>query len=264
MKSRILVDSCVLLAASVFVSSKDIDEEEPLKHHFYEECKDLFTFMQKNMAKRIGIITATIENEAFGVLDKVIEGELRRRGFSRSENFEVFSRVFNICDIKMRQLIGMLQREPVDAVDVAIKFTMVRKLYDEMEKKAASLPKVAEAKKQAVPKGLKGALNWGKLYVNQDRFIHSQILNLLKNPVDSDDLMILAEAIHLKMIYISTEGKGGNLFIASKDRHFVPVRKKRSIYEGREITDEIYNRFGIICEHPQKVKEQFIAEKSAR
>lgn len=90
--------------------------------------------MQKNMAKRIGIITATIENEAFGVLDKVIEGELRRRGFSRSENFEVFSCVFNICDIKMRQLIGMLQREPVDAVDVAIKFTMVRKLYDEMEK----------------------------------------------------------------------------------------------------------------------------------
>lgn len=101
MKSRILIDSCVLLSASVFVSSKDIDEETPLKHKFYEECRELFTYIQKNLAKRIGIITSTVENEAVGVLDKVIEGELKHRGFSRSNDFEIFSRVFNICDIKM-------------------------------------------------------------------------------------------------------------------------------------------------------------------
>ncbi|MEM3377655.1 MAG: hypothetical protein QW674_01755 [Candidatus Bathyarchaeia archaeon] len=160
------------MAASVFVSSKDIDEEEPLKHHFYEECKDLFTFMQKNMAKRIGIITATIENEAFGVLDKVIEGELRRRGFSRSENFEVFSRVFNICDIKMRQLIGMLQREPVDAFDVAIKFTMVRKLYDEMEKRQLLCPKLLKQKNKLYPKALKVRLTGGSfMLIKTDSYI---------------------------------------------------------------------------------------------
>jgi hypothetical protein len=264
MKSRILIDSCTLLSASVFVSSKDIDEETPLQHKFYEECRELFTFIQKNLSKRIGIITSTIENEAVGVLDRVIEGELQHRGYSRTEDFEIFSRVFNICDIKMRQLTLSLQREPVDSVDVAMKLLAVRNMYDEMEKKARTLPKVADAKASSIPPKLKSALNWWMLYARQDRMVHSQILNLIYNPVDDDDVMILSEAYHLSMIYTSTEGKGGNLYIASKDKHFVPVRSKRSIYEGREITDEIQRRFGIICEHPKRVKDLFIAEKSKR
>jgi len=264
MKSRIFIDSCTLLSASVFVSNKDIDEETPLKHKFYEECKELFTFIQRNLAKRIGIITSTVENEAIGVLDRVIEGELKARGYSRSHDFEIFSRVFNICDIKMRQLIMMLQREPVDSVDVAMRIYSIRNMYEEMKKRAKSLPQVAKAKTKSVPSRLKSVLNWEALYAWQDRFTHSQILNLLYNPVDDEDLIILAEASHLKTIYNSTEGKNGNLYIASKDRHFVPVRSIRTTYEGREITDEILRRFGIICEHPKRVKDLYIAEKSVK
>jgi hypothetical protein len=264
MKSRVLIDSCTLLSASVFVSSKDIAEETPLKHQFYEECKELFAFIQKHLANRIGIIASTVEGEAIGVLDKVIEGELRHRGFSRSEDFEIFSRVFNICDIRMRQLVMMLQREPVDSLDVAMRVYGIRKMYDEMREKALSLAEVSEVKRESVPSKFRAVLNWRALYARQDKMIHSQILNLLFNPVDDEDILILAEACHLRTIYVSTEGKGGNLYIASKDRHFVPVRRKGSLYEGREVTDAIQERFGVTCEHPQKVKELLIAEKSAK
>jgi hypothetical protein len=258
MKSRILVDSCVIVSASVLVSSSDIDEQIPIKHHFYEECKELFTFVQRNLAKRLGIITYTIENEAMGVLDKVIEGELKSRGYSR-ENFEVFSAVFNICENRMRTLISLLQREPVDSVDVSQKIVLVKKMYEELKSKAKNLPKIAALKTKTVPRRFKKAIDWFELFKTQDQMEHSQILNLLRKDVEPSDITILAEAYHLYTTYIITEGKGGSLYLASKDSHFVPVRRRGWTYEGREITDEIQNRFGIICEHPRKVKELFLS-----
>ncbi|MEM2145220.1 MAG: hypothetical protein QW279_07660 [Candidatus Jordarchaeaceae archaeon] len=260
MKSRILVDSCVIVSASILVSSSDIDEKLSIKHHFYEECKELFTFIQKNLAKRIGIITYTIENEALGVLDKVIEGELKSRGYSR-ENFEVFSAVFNICENRMRGLIALLQREPVDSADVAQKILLIKKMYEEMKEKAVKLPKTAALKTQTVPPKFRRALNWFELFKTQDEMEHAQLYNLLRKDVEPSDIAILAEAYHLYTTYIATEGKGGNLYIASKDSHFVPVRRKGWTYEGREITDEIQKRFGITCEHPKKVKELFIKKQ---
>jgi hypothetical protein len=87
---------------------------------------------------------------------------------------------------------------------------------------------------------------------------NSQILNLLRKDVEFDDMRILAEAYQLQMLYYETEGKGGHLYVASKDHHFVPVRRRGWTMESRRITDEIERCFGLICEHPRKIREKFL------
>jgi hypothetical protein len=264
MKNRILVDSCVLVSASVFVSSKDVDDKAPIQHRFYEECKELFSFIEDNLARRIGIVTSTIENEAIGVLDKVIEGELKGKGYSRSENFEIFSKVFNICDIKMRNLISLLQREPTNPADVAQRIILIQKMYVEFKEKAKNLPKTADARARWVARRYQRTVDWHKIFRTQEQMTHSQTLNLLHKDVEFSDMTILAEAYHLYITYIETEGKGGNLYIASKDKHFVPVRRKGWMYEGREITDAIKERFGVICEHPRRIKDLLAMSKTMK
>lgn len=256
MKNRIFIDSSVLVSASVLVSRTDINPDLKIMHQFYEECKELFTFIQKNLVKRIGIVTSTVENESLGVLDKVIEGELRRKGYSRTEDFTVSSAVFNICESNMRNLINVLQREPINPVDVARKFILITVMYEEFTAMARNLPKVAAAKTQAVTNIAKGAVKWFNLFKTQDHLEHAQLYKLLTKDVEPSDIQILAEASHLYNNYIESEGKGGALFVASKDGHFAPIRKEHWTIEGREITDEIQKRFGIICEHPRKIKDQ--------
>ena len=253
MKNRVLVDSCVLISASVLVSSKDLEVE--LKHHFYDECIDLISYFKKNMAKRIGIITSTIEAEAIGVLERVIEGELTKKQIDRKKDFELFSRILDICDSRMRRITSYLQREPIDIVDASYRLPLVQKMYAEFKKEAEELPKVALKRKEVIPKRFQKAVDWFKLFKKQDEMEHAQILNLLRKEVEFEDMRILADAYHLRCLYLESEGKGGNLYIASKDHHFVPVRRKGWAFEGRRITDEIYKRFGVVCEHPRRVKE---------
>jgi hypothetical protein len=125
-KNRILFDSCVLISASVLVGSKDVGLE--IKHHFYDECIELVSFVQTNLAKRLGIVTTTIENEATAVLENVIVGELAQRSIEKESDFELFSRVLNICDVRMRRIISYLQREPIDQVDVGHKILLIEAL----------------------------------------------------------------------------------------------------------------------------------------
>lgn len=256
MKNRVLVDSCVLISASVLVSLKDLNLE--LKHQFYDESIELISHLQKNIAKRIGIITSTIETEAIGVLDQVIEGELTAKHIDRERDFELFSRILGICDSRMRNIISYLQREPIDVIDVSQKLPLIQQMYAEFRKKAVELPKVASQRKELIPKPFQKAVDWFNLFRKQDEMEHAQTLNLLRKDVEFEDMRILAEAYHLRYLYLGSEGKGGKLYIASKDHHFVPVRRKGWVIEGSEITDEIFKRFDVVCEHPRRVKEFLI------
>lgn len=256
MRNRILVDSCVLISSSVLVSLKDLGIE--LKHDFYDECIELISYLQRNISKRIGIVTSTIETEAMGVLDRVIEGELTRKKLERDKDFDVFSRVLGICDSKMRRIISYLQREPVDPVDVSQKIFAVQLMYENLKKEAKELPKVALKRKELVPKRFQKAVDWYKLFRGQDEMEHAQVLNLLRDDVEYEDMKILAEAYHLRYLYVRSEGQGGNLYVASKDHHFVPVRRKGWTFEGRAITDRIKNTCDVCCEHPRRIMEQLL------
>lgn len=256
MKNRVLIDSCVLISASVNVSSNELGLG--IRHEFYYECNELIEYLEKNIARRIGIVTSTIENEATGVLDRVVEGELESKKVRREEDFELFSRILNICDGRLRKILSFLQREPVDAIDVSMKLPLIQRMYKELKEKAKTLPQVISERKRLVPKRFKRALDWYKIFKRQEEMENSQSLNLLRKDVEYEDMLILAEAFHLCNLYLQTEVEKGDLYIASKDHHFVPIRRRGWTYEGRGVTDEIKRRFGVICEHPRRVKEQLL------
>jgi len=260
LKVKVLFDSCVIVAGSVFMSGKD-DLGIELKHHFYEEAMRLFSLIKKNLSKRIGVVTATIENEALRVLNEAVRGEIRTkyRELDRKTLFEYSSIALNACDSRMRKLLSLLQREPVESDKVAVWFTQVAKMYKELKDMAQerkNLKETASMKAQAVPKKVRKYENWYRIYLRDERRRHAQLLNLLKKDVEAEDQIILAEACYLFNLYKQIEGKDVSFFIASTDHHFSPVRRKGWAFESRQVTDEIEKRFGIICDWPDRIYER--------
>ena len=180
MKVRILFDSCVIVAGSVFVSGKD-DLGLELKHHFYEESMKLFSLIRKNLSKRIGVVTATIENEVLRVLNEAVRGEIRTKykELDRKTLFEYSSIALNACENRMRMLLSLLRREPVESSKVAVWLTQITKMYEELkgeaEKISENLKEIASKKAEAVPKRVKKAANWYKVYLTTERKRHAEV-----------------------------------------------------------------------------------------
>lgn len=75
--SKVLLDTCVLVSASVYGSYKDLGIE--LEHQFYVKTVPLFEIIRKYVDKRIGIITSTIETQAIAVIAKAVASELEEK-----------------------------------------------------------------------------------------------------------------------------------------------------------------------------------------
>jgi len=256
LKNKVIFDSCVIVAASVFMSATE-DVGIDLKHHFYEDAIQLSSLIKKNLSKRIGVVTATIESEALGVLSEVIRGEIRRKyeELDRETLFRYHSIALNACDTRMRNLLAFLQREPVDPYDVAVWFTQVTRMYEELEQAANKLENLAYLKTQAVPPKIRKMADWFEIYRTDDIRINAQLYNLLFKKVETEDQKILAEACYLLNLYKATEGKDVSLYVASTDHHFSPARKPGWVVESRQVTDEIKKRFGIVCDWPKQIYE---------
>ena len=70
MQNKVIVDTNVLVSASIQFSVKESKME--VKHRFHDQSWQLFELFRNNLAKRIGIITRTVEVESFGVLLKAL------------------------------------------------------------------------------------------------------------------------------------------------------------------------------------------------
>lgn len=226
-----------------------------LKHHFYEQAIRLFSLIRKNLAKRIGVVTATIENETLRVLNDVIRGEIREKyGELNTETlFKYFSIALDACDSRMRNLLATLQREPVESDKVSIWFMQVVTMYDALAKKAEGFEKTAALKASLVPKRIRRMADWFEIYRTDDVRQNAQLYNLTVKEVETEDKIILAEACYLFNLYKQTEEERVSVYVASTDHHFSPVRRKTWAFESRQVTDEIEKRFGIICDWPDRI-----------
>ena len=248
MKFKVLFDTSVLIAASIYKVSEDLSIS--LKHPFFDQSMNLIGFVKKHINKRIGIVTVTIEEQAYHVLEQAVKTEVKKIT-DRTIDFEILSVILNSCEDRLRNILSYLLREPVDPEEVSRNFNKVTEMYEELTKKAKNLPKPAALLTEAVsPKFRKLAF---KIYKTQDEIINSQLTNLLRDPPDNTDKTILAEAIYLFKLYKQTEGKKLTFFIASTDHHFSPVRKKG--LESRGVTDAIRDKFGIICDWPYQITQ---------
>ena len=237
----------MLIASSIFLTAKTIGEE--IKDVFYNESTRLMSIIKNNVNKRVGITTYVVEDEAYEVLNKAIERKLNQRISDRAKVFELLSVAVNACESRLKEMLSFLVREPINPVEAAKMHIEVSLMYNEFESQALNLPKPAAMMTAAAPSFLNKAEIF-EIYVSQDEILNSQLTNLIYNPVEDSDKMILSQAAYLCKLYRESE-KEILFYFASTDHHFVPVRKWN--LESRQVTDAIESKFKILADRPQEI-----------
>jgi len=252
LKYKVLLDTNVLVAASTFNVSQDWKMR--VKHPFYEQSRKLVEFLKRNLEKRIGIVTKTIENQAPGALEKAVTIELQKKKIDRAVDFEIFSAIQNACEKRLSDILACLLREPVNEEAVHQNYVVVDKMYEELAAQAVKMYIAKPAKKWVEAAARRFRRIARPIYMTQQRKLDWQLFNLIHKPVESSDKRILAEAVYLSMLFNRTETEDVAFYIASTDRHFSPARWAGGI-KSTQVTDRIKEKFGIVCDWPHQIEE---------
>lgn len=248
MKARVLLDSCVLIASSVYMASESIGIS--LKHKFFDESMNLIGLLRKNIAKRIGIVTPTVEDEAHLVLEKAVKEELTSKNI---DQFKFLSIVLNSCESRLKEILDFLLRELIEPSERDRWFIRINDMYEELTRYGRELDvgERASVRTEAVSKGYKKEAY--KIYARQEFQLNRQAIRLVKNPPDYNDKLILSEATYLLNLYKQAEGRDITLFLCSTDFHFSPTKDEPP---SRVVTKTIQDRFGVICDWPDQVARE--------
>lgn len=245
--SKVYLDTCVLVSASVHGSYKDLGIE--LEHQFYAKTVPLFEIIKKNIDKRVGIITFTIETQAIAVIANAVASELEEKAENitdpelRAKLFESHTVFFDQCLAHLQENLSILQREPVSQTEKDRWYPEVSIMYN-------SLQNIAE--RLDIDQLINANVAWRYRKIirheisAQYKKRYKQLLKLRSEPVEESDKIILCEAISLLHIYRKTS-PDIRMYLASTDYHFSPNNS-----EG-EITEQIKKKFQIICDWPDQI-----------
>lgn len=247
MRYKVFLDTSTLIAGSICLTSATIGID--IKDAFYEEATRLISVIKKQVNKRIGITTYSVEDEAYFVLSTAIERKISQKVNDRTQVFELLSIAINACESRLKDILSFVSREPINPVDSARLLVQVRAMYDDLLKQAVLLPKPAAMQANAVPRFLHKSEMY-EIYKTQDECLNAQLNNLIYNPVEESDKMHLSNAAYLRRLY-KDSGEKITMYLSSTDHHFVPVRKLG--YTSNQVTSEIESRFDIIAEKPHEI-----------
>jgi hypothetical protein len=225
--------------------SDDIGVE--LKHAFFDESMTLIGLLKKHIAKRVGIVTHTIENETRLVLEEAARKEILSKSL---DQFKFLSIVVNACETRLDTMLGYLLREPIDNLERGKYFARVCALYDYWIDYGRQLDvaETASAKTEAVSEGYKKQAF--RIYKQQDYELNRQAIHLSRFPIDHTDKLILSEATYLYNLYKQTDGKDVKVFLASTDTHFSPMA---GTLVSSVVTDSVSGQLGVVCDWPNNV-----------
>lgn len=253
--SKILIETSVLVAASVRV----LLPEGEVTDHFYYPSIELFAYIRKNLPSTLGIITQTIEREAYNALSSAIVSTIERNVPDKSKHYEYKSIALNKCEENMRRLTNMLLREPCDEDGLLKINDEVHSMYKALEARAKTIGQIqGEAHRNlggAQSGGMVNAIYASRIAVlNQE---NAQLLRLKKVHASPKDVKLLAEAIHIKRRYDKSSRPKYHFLMASTDsNNFVPAPSEFG--PSRAVTDEIFNKYGIDCDRPEEIQKKFI------
>ena len=250
MKIKALLDSNVLLGASVFVASSE-DFDEPIKHDFYDHSMNLFDLLKKNMGKRIGIVTKTIEDETHSVLNKVVIKTIQQFNpkMNMSDVLRLGSHILGKCEDRLESHLGILTREPILPEIRREWLRKVERGYGALDTLVdlIDVQEIAYTKAgRSTPRYKKAAYD---VILKQEELIHKQLFRLKEKGAGPTDQAILAEAAYIYDFYSKTGDV--RVYLASCDHAFSPIIGRN--YESRQVTDTIYQRFNVTCHWPIKV-----------
>jgi hypothetical protein len=249
-KIKALLDSNVLLAASVFVASIE-DFDEPFKHDFHDHSMNLIGLLKKNMGKRIGIITKTIEDETHSVLNKVLIKTIKqfKPHMSNSNVLRLGSYILGKCEDRLESHLEILTREPILPKIRAEWLRKVEKLYNALDTLAdlIDVQEIAYTKAGgSTPRYQKSAYD---AILKQEQLIHKQLFRLKEKGAGPTDQAILAEAAYFFDFYSQTGDV--KVYLASCDHAFSPIMGRN--YESRQVTDTIHQKLNVTCHWPLNV-----------
>lgn len=214
----------------------------------------LITFIRKNLSRRIGITTRTIERQSIPALQSAINKEIAGTGINREKDFPIYSFIKNYCEQKLKNISSCLVCEPIEEDAVRSNYGFVDKLYAEKVEESIKLtfiePRFEKRTEQAA-KRFRSVANW--IYKQQQKEEDYQLVHLIKKPVETSDKWILSEAVYLSMFYNSLDSEDVVFFISSTDNHFSPKRWKSGAISN-QVTKAIRRKFNIICDWPMQVE----------
>lgn len=241
MKIKALLDSNVLLAASVFVASIE-DFDEPFKHDFHNHSMNLIGLLKKNMGKRIGIITKTIEDETHSVLNKVLIKTLQQFKPHMDMNaiLRLGSHILGKCEDRLESHLEILTREPILPEIRGEWLRKVENLYNALDTLADLINvRIAYTYEKSVYEAM----------LKKEHLAHKQLFRLKKKGADPTDQAILAEAACIVDFYSQTGDV--KVYLASCDHAFSPIIGRNN--GSRQVTDTIHQKLNIICHWPLNV-----------
>lgn len=245
--SKVFLDTCVLVSASVYGSYEDLGIK--LEHQFYSITVPLFDIIKKYVTKRIGVITYTIETQAIGVIASAVAGALEEKAESidtpelRAKIFESHAIFFDQCFGHLQDNLSILQREPVSHDERDQCYQAVSVMYNDLRNIAKKLD-IDQLIDGNVTAKYRETIRY-EVY-KQYQIRYKQLLKLKNEPVEESDKSILCEAITLLRIYQQTN-PNIKMYLASTDYHFSPSDS------GGEIAEQIKKQFQITCDWPHKV-----------
>lgn len=246
--SKVFLDTCVLVSASVYGSYKDLGIE--LEHEFYAKTVPLFEIIKKYADKRIGIITSTIETQAIAVIANAVATELEQKAEKaidpklRAKLFESHTVFFDQCLAHLQENLSILRREPVSQTEKDRYYPEVSLMYNHLQNIAERLD-INNLINSNVTRRYRNTIRHEVFEQYKKRY--KQLLKLKNEPVEQSDKGILCEAISLLNNYRQTINPNIRMYLASTDYHFSPSNS-----EG-EITEQIKRHFQIICDWPDEV-----------
>lgn len=265
MQNKVIVDTNVLVSASIQFSVKESKME--VKHRFYDQSWQLFELFRNNLAKRIGIITRTVEVESFGVLLKAL-GDIIKEEIAdineRRKIFETLRTIADLCENKMRRLVGYLFTEQVEEKEVNEKLHFIKDMclvISQLQKRYHD-PDSREIEAWKLHTRVPNPTNWPKHLRKEVLDIYKEKVVVEKIQLDrfgkgpgEMDMRILAESAYLCEYYKSNFEDGVRVYLASCDTKFFSPYRKENI-ESRIVTDEIQQRFNVICDWPYQIAKE--------
>lgn len=252
--SKVFLDTCVLVSASVYSSYKELNVE--LEHRFYVKTVPLFDIIRKHVDKRVGIITYTIETQAIAVIANAVAGALEEKAEEitdedlRTKLFENHAIFFDQCLNHLQENLSLLQREPVSQDEKDLYYPDICAMYANLQNIANNLD-INKVINGNVAQRYRGTIR--QEVFGQYKKRYNQLLKLKNEPVEESDKRILCEAISLLKFYRQKDSNT-KVYLASTDYHFSPFDS-----EG-EITYQIERKFQIICDWPDEIAKRLRAD----
>lgn len=268
---KVLIDTNVLVAASIQANISEINLT--VKHPHYDESRKLFSVFQKNVAKQLGITTKTVRGESFKVITRAVNSIINDKKINdpkvKQDSFKIGSKIVNLCDKKMKLLLNSLVIEQANENEVKIKYQKVKEMAEYIKtqyegKYINKMNRNIEAKRRTERisntkwnEALKEQVYWAhRKQVEQEKLQPKRFMSKYPNEQDS---RILSEAIAIKEKLEKQDVKI-NFYIASCDMGFFAPLRLRNGGISNMVTNEIRNRFNIVCDLPREIEKKCFIE----